>query len=230
MKHIIRYLFLLKVKYLAKSFYRFNLSANFPFKDYQHEDWRKINLVIFLNHTSLFEPVMLGVAPNSLLKHIAHNLVAPAADITLNRPFVGKLYKALIPGCIPISRKKDESWQYFLDQVSEDKLTAILPEGRMKRRTGLDKHGKPMTIKAGVVDILSKLTSGKILFVYSGGLHHIQAPGDRLPKVFKEIDLGLEVIDIEAYKAKFDSKLHKNFKHFVLDDLHQRLALCEKKS
>ena len=33
--------------------------------------------------------------------------------------------------------------------------------------------------------ILEKLDSGKMLIAYSGGLHHVQAPGDLIPKIFK---------------------------------------------
>ncbi|WP_286235035.1 1-acyl-sn-glycerol-3-phosphate acyltransferase [Thalassotalea sediminis] len=224
MKRFVQYLFLLKVKYLAKILFRFNIRQNV---NAQPHDWRQVNLIIFLNHTSLFEPLLLGVAPNILLKQIAARLMIPAADTTLARPFTGKLLKAVIPGCIPITRKKDASWQVFLDQVASNKLVAILPEGRMKRRNGLDKHGEPMSIKPGVVDILERLSSGKILFVYSGGLHHIQAPGDKLPKLFKEIDVGLELVDIKAYKAGLLTCDSTSFKDSVVNDLQRRLSTCE---
>ncbi|WP_448211455.1 1-acyl-sn-glycerol-3-phosphate acyltransferase [Colwellia sp. MEBiC06753] len=224
MKRFIQYLFLLKIKYVAKSFYRFNVHTSV---DLSVNDWQQVKLIVLLNHTSLFEPILLGVAPNSLVKTIANKLIIPAAESTLKRPFAGKLLKTLIPGCVPITRKKDASWQYFLDQIDHDNLTAILPEGRMKRRNGLDKHGKPMTIKPGVAEILQRINSGQMLVVYSGGLHHIQAPGDKLPKVFKTIDVGLELIDIAQYKAGFDNKHFANFQEYVVSDLQQRLAKCD---
>lgn len=187
--------------------------------------WSEVNLIIFLNHTSLFEPLFIRLAPFSFLWRMANNLVVPGADITLARPITGKIYRTLIPGCIPITRKKDQSWQYFLDHVANDKVNAILPEGRMKRRNGLDKEGCPMDARGGVVDILQRLDRGKILFIYSGGLHHIQAPGDKFPKPFKTIKVNMEIIDLSSYKQKFsgdDSEIKKQ----ILSDINHRLTHC----
>jgi len=102
-------------------------------------------------------------------------------------------------------------------------LVAILPEGRMKRRTGLDKHGNPMTVRGGVADILQKKQSGTIMFVYSGGLHHIQAPGDKLPGVFKRIKANLEIVSIEDYKRSVESLEGKDFRDRVVKDMQNRL-------
>ena len=41
-----------------------------------------------------------------------------------------------------------------MNQIDEDAVVIILPEGRMKRATGLDKKGMPMTVRGGVADIL----------------------------------------------------------------------------
>jgi len=187
--------------------------------------WPDVNLIIFLNHTSLFEPLFIRLAPFNFLWRIANNLVVPGADITLERPITGKIYRTLIPGCIPITRKKDQSWDNFLEYVGNDKVNAILPEGRMKRRDGLDKTGQPMNVRGGVVDILNRLNKGKILFVYSGGLHHIQAPGDKYPKLFKTIKANMEIIDLASYKRQFSTN-EDEFKKQVLNDINQRLASC----
>ena len=194
-------------------FYRFEQQWISP-EDKQQ--WDKVNFIIFLNHTSLFEPLFLRLAPFSFLWRIASDLLVPGADITMARPIIGKIYRILIPGCIPITRKKDDSWDHFLSHVDNEKVNAILPEGRMKRRGGLDKTGQPMSIRGGVVDILQRLDKGEILFVYSGGLHHIQAPGDKFPRLFKTIKVNLELIDLPTYKEQFRQQ--------VLTDISQRLS------
>lgn len=185
--------------------------------------WSEVNLIIFLNHTSLFEPLFIRLAPFSFLWRMAKNLVVPGADITLDRPIVGKLYRTLIPGCIPITRQKDQSWDNFLNHVGNEKVNAILPEGRMKRRSGLDKTGQPMDVRGGVVDMLNRLDKGKILFVYSGGLHHIQAPGDKFPKLFKTIKVNMEIVDLVRYKQQFSDD-ECEFKKQVINDINLRLA------
>lgn len=67
-----------------------------------------------------------------------------------------------------------------------------MPEGRMKRPTGLDKHGQKMTVKRGVVDVLLSMKTGSMFFLYSGGLHHVQAPGQGLPHFSKRSQLVLK--------------------------------------
>ena len=217
----ISFCLLVMVKWLAALFYRFEVSwIGQPAKA---ADWHHIKLIVFLNHTSLFEPLFIRIAPYSLLWRIATRLVVPGADITINRPWVGRLYKALLPGVVTITRKRDDSWQAFLQQVHGDVLTAILPEGRMKRRNGLDKYGQPMTVRGGVVDILERLDDGKLLFLYSGGLHHVQAPGEKRLRLFKTIQARLELLDINAYKNRFSDK---DFRACVLADMQYRLEHC----
>lgn len=189
------------------------------------EDWREVKLIIFLNHTSLFEILFIAIAPNKFLWKIAQNLMLPVAEETLKRPFVGRLIRILIPGCVPISRKNDATWYRFLSKINSQTLTAILPEGRMKRSNGLDKHGNPMSIKPGVVDILEQIPAGNLLFVYSGGLHHIQSPGEKYPRVFKKINAGLEIHGVKAFKAQFNNE--QSFKAQVIDDLENKLTGCE---
>ncbi len=186
-------------------------------------NWSEIRLIVFLNHTSLFEPIFLKIAPSQLLWLISRKLVVPGADITLNRPVLGRFFKTLIPGAVPITRKKDESWQNFLDHIKPSSLVAILPEGRMKRSSGLDKEGLPMTVRGGIADILKLIDGGKALFVYSGGLHHIQAPGQMLPKIFKRVKVNLEVLNISSYKAGLKEDNFKAFKANIINDLNERL-------
>jgi len=215
----LKFLLLGSFKITTMLFYRFEQKW---ISSEDNQQWREVNFIIFLNHTSLFEPLFLRLAPYGFLWRIANNLVVPGADVTMARPITGKIYRTLIPGCIPITRKKDDSWQHFLGHVTNDKVNAILPEGRMKRRNGLDKEGQPMDVRGGVVDMLQRLDRGKILFVYSGGLHHIQAPGDKFPKIFKTIKANMEIIDLLNYKQQF-SHDDSEFKKQVIADINQRL-------
>lgn len=223
LKNTFQYIILLMIKYVSKIFYRYKVTC---FSALAKEQWHDIHLIIFLNHTSLYEPIFVAVPPNKFLWHLSKNLIVPAADTTMERPVVGRFLSLLIPGFIPISRKKDHTWDHFLEQIEHGKVTAILPEGRMKRRTGLDKDGKPMTIKPGVVDILERLSVGNILFAYSGGLHHIQAPGERFPRVFKKVSVGLETISIMEYKKQIKAGSGVNFRAKVLADLEKKLKAC----
>lgn len=223
LNHIFSFLLMAKVKLLSHVFYRGR--ANW-LSDEQEAALKDVRLVVFLNHTSLFEPLFIRFAPWSFVWHIAHKVVVPGADVTLKRPMAGKVLKTLLPGCIPITRKPDESWQHFLSHVSHDVITAILPEGRMKRRDGLDKHGKPMSVRGGVADILQRLHHGKMLFVYSGGLHHVQAPGDRWPRVFKTLSANLEIMDIAQYKTSLHKLGGDSFKDKVVADMNRRLRQC----
>ncbi|MBC3764680.1 1-acyl-sn-glycerol-3-phosphate acyltransferase [Neptunicella marina] len=209
-----------KVKLLSHVFYRGKKNW---LSEEREESFDQVKLIVFLNHTSLFEPLFIRFATWRLVWDVAHKVVLPGADITMQRPFAGKMLKALLPGAIPITRKKDESWQHFLSHVSHDVITAILPEGRMKRRNGLDKHGKPMSARGGVAEILQRLEKGKMLFVYSGGLHHIQSPGDKLPRLFKTITANLELVDIAKYKTLIADIKAKDFKARVMADMDRRL-------
>ncbi len=211
---------LLLVKFLAIIFYRFDV--HWLSKE-TIDDRPDIRLLILLNHTSLFEPLLIRVAPYWLLRRFAKHFLAPGADVTTQRPFVGRILRGLLPGMIPISRKRDESWQYFLDHINKDSMVLIMPEGRMRRADGLDKEGQPMTVRGGVAEVIQRIQTGKILFVYSGGLHHVQAPGESFPRLFKTIKVNLEITDIAEYKSQFNED---NFITEVITDLQNRLESC----
>ncbi|MDN4501170.1 1-acyl-sn-glycerol-3-phosphate acyltransferase [Alteromonadaceae bacterium BrNp21-10] len=224
MLKFLSFLLMAKVKILTHILYRGNKQW---LSEEREESYKDVRLIVFLNHTSLFEPLFIRFSSWRLLWNVAHKVIVPGADVTMRRPLAGRMLKALLPGVIPISRKQDESWQYFLSMVGQDGvITAILPEGRMKRANGLDKAGKPMSVRGGVAEILEKLEQGKILFIYSGGLHHIQSPGDIFPKLFKCISANLEIIDIPTYKASLSAISGKNFKAKVMADMDQRLLDC----
>ena len=88
---------------------------------------------------------------------------------------------------VRVTRRRDETWAEVLERLhDEEALIVILPEGRMKRRTGLDLDGNPMTIRGGIADIIESVPDGRLFIGYSGGLHHVHAPGDRFPRPVPE--------------------------------------------
>jgi hypothetical protein len=103
-------------------------------------------------------------------------------------------------------------------------MVLILPEGRMMRRNGLDANGQPMTVRGGIADILDALPSGRMLLAYSGGLHHVQAPGELLPRPFRRLWLHLEVVEIADYRAERQREATSDagFKRAVVGDLERR--------
>lgn len=179
---------------------------------------------MLLNHTSLLEPLYLGFLPVSFLWRLSRKMVAPGADKTLNRPLVGTFYKLFSPGMISISRKRDDTWQQFMESIAPDSVIVIIPEGRMKRRTGLDLQGNKMTVKSGVLDVLQGLHDGEMVIAYSGGLHHVHAPGEKGYHFFKTLKMNLETFDIESYKKTFEGEVGSElWRKLVLADLQYRL-------
>ena len=135
------YSLLTLTKAVTSLFYRFQVNW---LSDEKFEVSDQVRVLVLLNHTSLFEPLFIRIAPQKLLRHISQRLVIPVADSTVQRPIVGKVLTTIVPGSVPISRKRDDSWQQFLEKVAPESLVCILPEGRMKRANGLDKDGNPI--------------------------------------------------------------------------------------
>jgi hypothetical protein len=219
MKSIFAYALVLCIRAFSFLFYRLEKKWLTP---YREEDWNDVRLAVLLNHTSLYEPLFGPVLPHKFMWRFLSRMAAPAADETLNRPIVGTFWKLMIPHARGISRKRDDTWAEFMRDIRPDSVVVIAPEGRMKRPGGLDKNGKPMTVRGGIADILSALDSGKMLLCYSGGLHHVQAPGQFLPRLFKTIKMNMEVVDIAEYKRQFSSD-PKEFKVQVVADFQKRL-------
>jgi 1-acyl-sn-glycerol-3-phosphate acyltransferase len=220
MKSLISFVTLLFIKVLCRIFYRYEIG--WPKEDPVR--WKDVHLIVFLNHTSLFEVLYLGFLPVSFLRMLSKRMVAPGADKTLNRPLVGFIFKLFSPGMTPITRKRDDSWQQFLESIYEDSIIVIAPEGRMMRRNGLDLEGNKMTVRQGVVDVLAGIRGGQLIFAYSGGLHHVQVPGEGLPKLFKTLKMDIEVVEVDAYKASFEGEIgSRDWRKRVAEDMQQRL-------
>lgn len=209
---------LFSIKLFANIFYRFNIKW---LSTYQN-NWENIRLIVFLNHTSLYEPLFIGALPWSFVEKLARKLVAPGASKTLERPIVGFFWRLLSPGMTSITRKRDKSWREFMQKIQDKSIVIIAAEGRMKRKNGLDAFGRKMTVRAGISDILETQTEGDMLIAYSGGLHHVQAPGEKLPRLFKKINANLELINIEEYKAQFHST-GLQWKKDIIQDLQTKL-------
>lgn len=204
MKHAISFIILLSVKLLSRFFYRIRIGwVGKGNKDSWKED---IKLILVLNHTSLYEPLFLSAIPFHFMWKYTSRISAPGASKTLDRPIIGRFWKMMMPQMTSISRKRDSTWVEFMDTVKEDAVVIIAPEGRMKRPNGLDVNGKKMTVRGGVADVIQKMNNGKILMVYSGGLHHVQAPGQTFPRLFKTIKVNFELINVQDFKTEFTDR------------------------
>ena len=217
------YIVLLAAKSFSRLFYRHHLRWIGTPPD---DPWADLRLVVILNHTSLFEWLFTGSVPNRFLWRTARHAVIPVADKTLARPVIGRFFRLVGQHVVPVTRKADESWRQLLQRVDPKGMVIILPEGRMKRQSGLDMEGRPMTVRGGVADIFEGLSEGRMLFAYSGGLHHIQAPGEQLPRLFKHIHLSIENLDVIEYRQKLerDSSV-RPVKQRMKVDLERRKAL-----
>ena len=220
MRSYIVFLLLFSIKVAAKALCRVRL-------EWLREDddpWADLRVLALLNHTSLFEPVFLAAVPSRVLWQLATHGVVPLADKTAARPILGRLFLLLAKHVVPVTREKDDTWEEVLRQVRDpEAVLLILPEGRMMRRTGLDLQGNPMTIRGGIADILNAMPDGRLFIAYSGGLHHIQAPGERFPRPFRSAWLGAEVLDIPIYRDRLARGRDPDaFKAAVIEDFTRR--------
>jgi hypothetical protein len=124
---------------------------------------------------------------------------------------------------ISITRARDHTWFQVLRKIDPESMVILLPEGRMMRRNGLDSAGKPMTVRSGIADVLEAVGEGRMLIGYSGGLHHIQAPGEKLPRLFRKVRMNLELVDIAEYvKGLLEGRTEDEFRRAVCEDLERR--------
>ena len=220
MQNFIRTLVLRLLKLWSRIFYRceFEWMGEVP-----TPPWDDLRIVTVMNHTSLYEWLWSGGLPDHFLKRIATRGHVPVADKTISRPFLGVFLRLLSPHMIAITREPDHTWQAVIDRLDDNSMVIIFPEGRMKRANGLDKHGKPMTARGGIADVLTAIPSGRMLIAYSGGLHHVQSPGQKLPRLFRTIRMALEFVDIEEYRnAMLARDCAGGFRQAVREDLDAR--------
>ena len=221
MKSLFSFLTQLSIKAFTNLFFRFEIK--WP-NDNKNINWDEVRMIVLLNHTSLLEPLYLGFLPVKLLWRLYKKMVAPGADKTLNRPLVGFFYKVFSPGMVAITRKRDDSWKEFMESIASDSLIVIIPEGRMKRKNGLDLNGNKMTVKSGIAEVLEGLPSGKMVIAYSGGLHHVHVPGEKAYHFFKTLKMNLELLDISDYRNMLPKPIgSEEWRKSVIADLQHRL-------
>ena len=224
MRSLLVFALLWSLKWVSRVFFRYRGSwAGIP----PNRDWSQIKVLAILNHTSLYEPVLAGFAPTALLWRFARHGVLPVADKTARRP-IGIFFRFLARQPVVVTRQRDHTWDEVLNRVDSDAIVMILPEGRMMRKDGLDSTGRPMTIRGGIADILAALDGGLMLLVYSGGLHHIQAPGELVPRPLRQIRARIELVDIAWYKTRLGGcEAMEAFRAAVIRDLTARRdTLC----
>lgn len=222
MRAYLVFLILSAMKALVSLFYRVEVEW---IGDPPRDRWKHHRIVALLNHTSLYEPIFIIATPAVWMWRLARHGVVPIASKTADRAVVGRFFGLIAQNVISITRERDESWNEVLRQIDPDAMVALLPEGRMKRANGLDSQGKSMSVRGGIADILSSVGEGRMLLAYSGGLHHIQVPGQRFPRLFKRIRMNLEVLDIAAYREAMMARYpgeREGFKRAVVEDLEQR--------
>lgn len=200
MRKYLVFLFLASLRLVSKTFWR--AECAWVGDPGPGDPWRGLRVLCFLNHTSLFEWLFISVAPLRFVWRVACHGVVPAAAKTTGRPIVGYFFKLLAAHVVSITRERDHTWREVLSRIDPDSMVVILPEGRMKRPNGLDSQGQPMTVRGGIADILEAIPAGPMLIAYSGGLHHVQAPGEHFPRLFRRIRMNLERIDIASYRQE----------------------------
>jgi len=221
LRNLITFCLLVIVKILSQLFFRVDMRwIGNPPKD----PWADVRLAAILNHTSLFEPVFAGGIPFRFAWRIARHAVVPVASITIERPIVGKFFRLIAGHVVSITRKRDDTWARVLSKVDdEDAMVVILPEGRMMRKDGLDSRGKSMTVRGGIADILLEIPEGRMILAYSQGLHHVQAPGEKWPRLFKRVHMKLENLDLAEYRhSLLETRGRDGFRQAVVEDLTRR--------
>jgi 1-acyl-sn-glycerol-3-phosphate acyltransferase len=219
MRRIIAFFLLASVKTISHVFFKGNFNWITPAPE---KPFMKARLIVFLNHTSLYEPIYLQAVSYSFLWYLSCHVNVPGADITLKRPIVGTFWKLMVPNIASVTRRKDSSWENYLNSIKPSSIILIAPEGRMKRLNGLDKKGRPMTVRGGVADIIENLDSGGMILCFSGGLHHIQSPGQFLPRLFRPISMNFAYFELSEYKRSFTgSPREKKLK--MVQDLQTKL-------
>ncbi len=223
MKTYVTYLLLLAIKSISRAFFTFEVGW---VGERVADPWdQDVRICAILHHTSLYEPIFASVAPNRFLRRIARRGVIPVAEKTLQRPLVGRFFRLVAHQVVGVTRQRDETWREVVKTAGPHSMICILPEGRMKRTTGLDAEGKPMTVRGGIADLIDAVGGGYMLLAYSGGLHHVQAPGERLPRLFETVRMNLELVDISGYRAELLARGRGRtggYRRAVVEDLERR--------
>lgn len=225
LRSILVFCLLLAIKAVSRTLWRHDLGwvGEVPPGD----PWHGLRVAAILNHTSLFEWLWAGSPPPRFLWQIARHGVVPVADVTIERPVVGLFFRFIARHVVSISRERDHTWKEVMTRIADPRSLVILaPEGRMMRANGLDKNGKPMTVRGGIAEIVEATPEGRMLLAYSGGLHHVQAPGERFPHLFRRVRMRFESLDIPTYRGEIIAHVgERGFKRAMIEDLERRRDL-----
>lgn len=223
MKTWISYPLLLVIHGLARLFFDFDVRW---IGEEPEDAWSDARLVVVLHHTSLFEPLFTGITPPRFLWRLSRRGIVPMAQKTWQRPLTGRALRALVRHPVSVTRERDHTWERFLRKARDPEgLVVIFPEGRMMRPSGTDAAGGPMTVRGGVADLLRQIPDGRMLLAYSGGLHHVQAPGESLPRLFRTLSMSLETEEIAAFRERIlEAHGEEGFKGAVIRELTRRRA------
>jgi len=138
MKSLLAFLVLALVKIASQLFFRFRGERLDSLKQ---PGWSDLRLLVFLNHTSLYEPLVAAFAPFPLLWRFAFHGVLPVAEKTIRRR-IGLFFQFLARHVVVVTRQRDQTWDEVLNRVDRKAVVMILPEGRMMRRSIRD-HSAP---------------------------------------------------------------------------------------
>lgn len=226
MRFYVSFALLLVLRTVARLLWRFD--SRWIGDTPPEERWRGVRLVALLHHTSLYEPLFAGVVPPHFLARISRVATVPIAKKTMDRPLVGRFFRLVAGNVVPVTRKRDETWREVLEALDADEATdsmiILLPEGRMMRADGLDSNDRPMTVRGGIADLVLGTPEGQFLIAYSGGLHHVQVPGQKFPRLGKTLHIDFEQVDIAAYREELLSQVRDgdSFRNVVIRDLERR--------
>ncbi|MFK7873532.1 MAG: 1-acyl-sn-glycerol-3-phosphate acyltransferase [Oligoflexales bacterium] len=207
-----RFIMLSLVKIMSTYLYSFQQEWISP----PPKSWNDVSVILILNHTSLFEFIYSMCLPFNYLWEVSKRLILPVADKTLRHPISGLCFRLLAPKLIALTRKRDQSWKDFLSQIKPYDICIFMPEGRMKRTTGFDQFGNPMTVRKGVFELLERYKGQNMVIVYSKGLHHVFAPGQKYPRFFKKIHAKFELQSVDDFLNQFPTA------DLVRDELEKR--------
>ncbi|HPA96761.1 MAG: 1-acyl-sn-glycerol-3-phosphate acyltransferase [Thermoanaerobaculia bacterium] len=225
MRQLVTWCLLATVKTISHLFFRAEVGWIGPHPEPPFRDLQRLRVVAILNHTSLYEPIFTITVPYRFLWRIARHGVVAIAEKTLKRPVVGRFFSLIAAHVASVTRERDHTWRAVLSRIGPDSMVLILPEGRMMRANGLDANGEPMTVRGGIADILEAVGDGEMLVAYSGGLHHVQAPGELLARPFRRIRMNFERLDIATYneaRQREAAEIGDSFKRRVKEDLEAR--------
>jgi len=112
-KAVITFVLLVAVKTAARVFFKLKNEWITP----EPENYAKgTKMIVILNHTSLYEPLIAGYAPYNLLWKFARHGVLPVAEKTMKRP-IGLFFRLIVRHPVVVTRQRDKTWYKVLSKA-----------------------------------------------------------------------------------------------------------------